>query len=344
MADSRRRMRDDRRAVSKVLGTVLMVAIVLLLATTAAVMATGFTAKLGGPYPQTAFDFEQTSSGIEVSPAHIGQPVDVYINGGKITSFDENDAGKSKLLPVAPGDQIVIKAQDDDRSIIVREKVSEGEAGEFIAFYSFEEGSGSTVTDRTVNDNEATIHDDTTWVDEGGSTGLAFDGSDDYVEVAGLHADETVEEFTVAAKYRIEGGTGDIQQIVEHHPPSGNFEWFLETEDSSADSMEYNIGWGGPNSESVVQSSGVATGTTHVVVGTYDGETMTLYIDGTKIGEKSIEEPIEMGKLLIGADAPSGGSQYLDGKIYELRLYHTSFSQSDAQLLSDVMANELAER
>ena len=50
--------KSDRRAVSKVVGVVLMVAIVVALASTVAVMLTGFSGFLNDPAPQASFSFE----------------------------------------------------------------------------------------------------------------------------------------------------------------------------------------------------------------------------------------------------------------------------------------------
>ena len=62
--------RPDDRGVSKVVGVVLMVAIVVALASTVAVMVTGFGGMLSDPAPQVAFDVTQHEDVADRSEIH----------------------------------------------------------------------------------------------------------------------------------------------------------------------------------------------------------------------------------------------------------------------------------
>lgn len=68
---SAKALTDDETAVSPVVGVVLMVAITVLLAATAAVFVTGLGSDETGGTPTTAFDFEYSQSGSdELTIAH----------------------------------------------------------------------------------------------------------------------------------------------------------------------------------------------------------------------------------------------------------------------------------
>ncbi|MDX1745105.1 MAG: LamG-like jellyroll fold domain-containing protein, partial [Halobacteriales archaeon] len=141
-------------------------------------------------------------------------------------------------------------------------------------------------------------------------------------------------------KYRIDGDTGAIQQLVEHRNDSANFEWFVETEGSgSFYNMHYTL-WPDGNQTSGVFTNQLDAGDTHVVVGTYDGERLRFYRDGQFVGSKAVEDEVEMGALYIGADAVDASSQHLDGRIYQLRLYYDAMDDDEVAVLSDVMAAE----
>lgn len=339
---------SDGRAVSKVIGTVLMVAIVVLLSVAALSLTWGMEDKLGGPFAETAMDFEQHRSGLLVTPDHIGQEVTVTINGAEILRYDGDDAGESRLLPVAPGDTVMVRAANEERSILLREVVDPSEAGKFVAFYSFEEPSGTHLEDRSWQSNHGSLEthggSGPQWVSDDGGTGLEFDGNDDYVHVPNLDTAEEVTEFTVAVRYRFDGDTGGIQQLVEHHHHSSAFEWYLETGGSSDLKMKSKIGTDGVSSEPRITGPATGTNDVHVAVMTFDGDEQRYYQDGSLVGTETRDKTVKMGELNVGADAPDANRQFLDGTIYELRLYHTAFSGENAKLLSKVMSSEIAER
>lgn len=340
---------SDGRAVSKVIGTVLMVAIVVLLSVAALSLTWGMEEKMGGPFAETAMDFDQHRSGLLVTPDHIGQEVTVTINGAEILRYDGDDAGESRLLPVAPGDTVMVRAANEERSILLRKVVDPSEAGKFVAFYSFEEKpSGGTVPDRSWQSNDGSLEtyggsDGPEWVSDDGGTGLEFDGDDDYVHVPNLDTAEEVTEFTVAVRFRFDGPTSGVQQLVEHHHSGNHFEWYLESDSGNLDVVG-KIGTDGDSTEPVITGPRAGPGDVHVAVMTFDGDEQRYYQDGSLVGTETRDETIKMGELNIGADAPSANRQFLDGTIYELRLYHTAFSDENAKLLSKVMSSEVAER
>lgn len=49
-------------------------------------------------------------------------------------SYEQTAAGKSVLLPTAPGDRITVVSEDGGRSVLVQEEIDErSEIGDFIA-------------------------------------------------------------------------------------------------------------------------------------------------------------------------------------------------------------------
>jgi hypothetical protein len=146
-----------------------------------------------------------------------------------------------------------------------------------------------------------------------------------------------VSAFTVAVSYRVTGTTGsETQQLVEHH--SGT-EWYLETENhrTSPYVLEYAVDHAGGER---VRTGLLDNGETHVAVGTYDGATYELYRDGSRVATDAYDQPVQMGDLVVGADAPSGGLQHLEGRIYQIRLYYRALDGDDVATLSRAMEAE----
>lgn len=338
------RLFRDWRGVSKVVGVLLLVAVVILLATIVAVGVTGYSDRLSTLDAGAAFSLSQHPAGVQMNVESIGTDVTVRVNGDAIYELDPGDAGTSVVLPMAPGDRIVGTSGDGTQDVLIDETILDcSRLGDFIAYYDFEEGSDPTrVEDKSCNDNHGTLENDSgtagpQW--SGGS--LRFDGTDDYVNVTGITTDDAdnVSEFTVAVKYTQTGSSNRVNQVIEHQFSDGSREWFLETSDSVPEpydvgqySMDYAVQY---NSE-VAVSTAVSPGESHVVVGTYDGSDYQLYVDGENKGGGSHTQQTEMGTLRIGRDWESQ-NQYFDGEISEIRLYYYEFNQEEVELLTDIM-------
>lgn len=330
------------RGISPVIGVAILIIIVVLLSVTVGVMALGLTNDVPRSNPQMAVQWENADAGLVVVPRSMTDDVELKINGVTVRTISDDNLNQEILLPVAPDDRIGFVGDSGPDDMLVQKRVREREAGDFIAYYTFEGQSGSTVVDRSSNDNDATLVNGPNWVRDSSGTALQFDGSDDYVKVDQLNAKNVtnVKEFTVAVKFRIEGTTGSIQQLVEHRNDLTNFEWFLETDQGNMPyEVEYAV-WPDGNNLKGVTSGTYGSGTTHVAVGTFDEDTIRLYIDGTYIGSKQRSDTIEMGALYIGADAVGASSQHFRGRMYQLRLYYTAMDEAQVKMLTDVMEAE----
>lgn len=334
---------DSGRAATPVIGVLLLVVVAVVVGSVAAAGALTFLDGFGTPTATADFSYERTAAGLLMTSEVIGTDVTVRLNGRDVAAFDPDSAGQSVLLPTAPGDRITVVSQDGDRSVLVQEKIDErSEIGDFIAYYTFEEGDDATVLeDQSGNGNDGTLEDDGSgdgpdWT----GCGLDFDGNSEYVTVDDITTAETdnVEEFTVAIAYEQTGNENSVNQLVEHRF-SGN-EWFIETSPASngesysnGDSVDYAVEYPGH----VASSTAVDTDTRHVVVGTYDGTDYELYVDGQSVDSGSHSEAVGMGTMRIGRDY-EGTNQYLAGDICEMRLYFTAFDSGEVEIISEEMA------
>ncbi|HEX7244240.1 MAG TPA: LamG-like jellyroll fold domain-containing protein [Solirubrobacterales bacterium] len=151
-------------------------------------------------------------------------------------------------------------------------------------------------------------------------TAVAFDGLDDYVEVAPRPALDLSSALTVEAWCKANAYEGSVVQrygAYELRPqPNGNLIWRL---------------WIGGTARSLTAGIGtVSTGQTHHLVGTYDGATMRLYLDGVQVASQPMSGPVEHDPseaLYIGANAHA--KDYFGGVIDDVSIYSTALSAGE---------------
>lgn len=108
------REQSDRRAVSKVVGVVLMTAIVIVLAATVATMLTGFAGMLNDPAPQIAFEFTYHED-VEDPQAQFNENITTGADevlviehvGGE--AVDPDDIEVISVIPNDSGDEIILE-------------------------------------------------------------------------------------------------------------------------------------------------------------------------------------------------------------------------------------------
>ncbi|WP_267163622.1 LamG-like jellyroll fold domain-containing protein [Halovenus salina] len=284
------------RGATPIIANILLVGIALVIAVVLVTVSFGFLEETGAPTAEATFEYEQTPVGLRMIPEVIGTDVIVKLNNDEIATIEADSAGESILVPTAPGDTITVISRDRGRSVLVNKEIdSRSEIGDFIAYYRFDSGGGN-VTDRSGNDNDGIRNGGTDWVTDDSGDALDFDGaSGTHVDVGDLTLDgpDQVDEITVAIKYTHRGGS-DIQNLIEHQ--NSNFAWFIETDDKHGDphQMEWNVGYQTtPNGST--STGDISAGETEILVGTYDGNEMVLYQDGTKVGSQTFDRDVALG-------------------------------------------------
>jgi len=190
---------------SSPIGTLLLVALTIVLAVSVGVFALDLGERRGAPTAEAAFEYEPTPAGLAMTATQMSEDVVVQLNGQRVGMFDASDAGETILLPTAPGDTITVVSREGGRSVIVNRQVDDrSEVGDLIAYYSFDQGSGSTVVDRSGNGNDGSGAGGLSWVTDEDGSALAFDGgSGTHVDVGDLTVDgpASVDELTIAIRY-----------------------------------------------------------------------------------------------------------------------------------------------
>lgn len=331
----------DEQGATSPIGTLLLVALALVAAAGVGVFVLDLSAGQGAPTAEAAFEYTETPAGLEMTAVGIGEDVVVELNGQSVASFDSDEAGKTVLLPTAPDDRITVVSRDGDQTVLVNRQVdSREDVGDLISYYTFDQGTGSTVVDRSGNGNDGEAFEGWSRVSDDTGTALDFDGtSGTHVNIGDLSVDgpASVDELTIAIHYRKDGGANSIQNLIEHQ--EGGFAWYMETDGNHVDPhrMRYTIGYNNPPS-GTLYTGNIDEGEPQVLIGTFDGDQMVLYRNGQRVGSVPLDRDVALGDVILGADSdPYGIGQNIDGRIYEMRLYYTSFSDDEVGVLTRAM-------
>lgn len=220
--------------------------------------------------------------------------------------------------------------------------VQTAQAATPIAAYGFEDGSGTTLTDRSGNARHGTLRNGPVWSTGKYGGGLTFDGSNDYVRIGDVEAADGLTAFTVSAwvKFAAAGGGSRETHLVDKSNCTGytnNGPWELAVSLTNPHKAELLI-YPQNGQPSAYLFSGASTttvddGNWHHITGRYDGTNLSIWVDGVQ--ENSFRAPglrvpnttyaVELGGNCNGYAYPFRGS--LD----DVRFYATALTQTEIQ-------------
>jgi hypothetical protein len=236
------------------------------------------------------------------------------------------DLGHVKRIVIGIGDPTATKAGGKGKVYVddIR-RAKGGSALRPVAYWEFEEGTGSTASD------SAGLHDGTVigalWVPGKIGTALWFDGFDDYVE-CGTDSLLNPAEMTLTLWVCPETKYAMTRSLVAK-VGSGDYEADYSVQLGMMGEVK---GWCGNGNASVVVAGArnVVSGEwTHLAL-TRDGSEMALYLDGgnrTSVGYSL--EPGDGGYLL-----QIGGPRPYKGKIDDVRLYDRALAPEEIEQIA----------
>jgi chitodextrinase len=194
-----------------------------------------------------------------------------------------------------------------------------------VAAYSFNEGSGTTVTDASANGNAGTISN-ASWTSGKYGGALAFNGSSSRVTIpnaptlqltSGMTLEAWVNPTTVSSLWR---------DVIY----KGKDNYFLEATSSRSSRPVGGAILNGTNAAATGPTPLTAGTFTHLAA-TYNGSTMRLFVNGTQVASTPGTGSIltSANALQIGSDSNFG--QYFTGTIDEVRVYNTALTQAQIQ-------------
>jgi len=201
---------------------------------------------------------------------------------------------------------------------------------DLITHWTLDEGIGTIASDATGNGNDGVLVNGPVWTSGILNGALLFDGQNDHVVVDSSPLDmNTWNAISVGAWIKNDVGAGaGTDDIVSYWNYPSSRSWVLTHHKNDRYFWEI-MGKG-------FVTGGTVSGDWTHVMGTYDGGTMRLYVNGVQVGSAgglSGNLPASTANVIIGSQA--NGSNYFDGIIDDVQIYHRALSDSEIQALYD---------
>lgn len=198
-----------------------------------------------------------------------------------------------------------------------------------LAVYHFDNGSGTTVTDRDgAYDVTAS---GMTWGTDGRISRYGnFSGSGDYA--SNTSTDFNLGSFTYECLYYTGSAVGGTQMIVNRVTSGDSRQTYFNVKDGKLE-----LGWDGASSGSLIGGTTLSASTWYWVGASYDGSTARLFLNGTQDGSKSdsggvVTQP--SATLWVGKKTTGGGDE-TNGRIAHLRISNAGRSAFPHHLATD---------
>lgn len=186
--------------------------------------------------------------------------------------------------------------------------------------------TGFRLLDRSGRNSHGTLTNmaSTSWVASGGKGALNFDGVDDYVATP-----VNSQSFLFISAWVNFTSSGSIRQIYTADNAGSNRRWQFRWNGTGIQLIVFRSS-DGSNSNAVFTSA-VNSGTWRHVAGSWDGQTIVVFVDGISRASQSFSGvPIGVG---TNSDARIGGdaiaSNYFSGQIDDVRVYNRVLTASE---------------
>ena len=205
-----------------------------------------------------------------------------------------------------------------------------------VAYWDFNEGSGTVLHDRSGNGNDGTING-AVWGSGYRGNGLSFNGAGDYV---GLQKPTSFQlsRFTfscwiqTADPYSPQERTffsnvEAVSGVANGFIIRTNVDSMLNFCLARADQIDYWI--------NLNRRITISAGSYHFVAASYDGAVMKLYFDSTLVGQLSYTGGVKYSGVYpnIGASRITGSPGYFRGTLDEMRIYNSALSDAEIKTL-----------
>lgn len=202
------------------------------------------------------------------------------------------------------------------------------------AYWSMDEGSGSTAADSSGNGNNGTLSGPV-WTAGNRGGALSFDGTNDYVNAGNPAGLKLTGAMTLSAWIKIDTVSGN-GRIISKQGYTGSRGWSLNVEASGVGAFQI-----ASNSSSLVTvntSAALPTGQWVHLAGVYEpGTALRIYVNGVLSNSNSVSVPAAQynSNLNVWIGARPSSECYFDGDIDEVRVYNRALSDSEIAALAD---------
>jgi hypothetical protein len=198
-----------------------------------------------------------------------------------------------------------------------------------VAAYSFDEGSGTIVTDASGNGNGGTITG-ASWTTAGRfGSALSFNGSSNMVTVNDANVLDLTTGMTMESWVYPTVPPSGWRTVITKERPSG-VTYYLHAGSSSSNRPATGVYIGGAERQLFGGSRLSANTWTHLAA-TYDGTTQRLYVNGVQVSSRAQTGAIQISTSPLRIGGSSVFGEFFQGRIDEVRIYNRALSQTEIQ-------------
>jgi beta-xylosidase len=203
--------------------------------------------------------------------------------------------------------------------------------GGWVAWYKFDETSGTTAADSSGNGRNATLVNGPTWVAGKSGNAVNIDGTNDYVSMpSGIFS--TLNDFTIATWVKLD--TSKTWYRIFDIGTGQNVYMFLTSSCGTSNVVRFAITTGSYSAEQRISgTAALPTGVWKHVAVTLAGTTGILYVDGVQVGTNTAMtlKPSSLGSTTQNWIGRSmfAADPYLDGQIDSFRIYSRALSAAE---------------
>ena len=199
--------------------------------------------------------------------------------------------------------------------------------GKLVGWWKFDEAEGATAADSSGNGNNGTLQGSPVWRPQDGKLGgaLEFNGRSDYVKIDNESGFDIVGQITISAWVNIRSVPQEWTGIVT----KGDSAWRVST-----DFANNVFHFGLTRQDKLNGRTTVSSNQWHHVLCVYDGQTMSIYIDGKLDTSRQRKGAIGTNDypVYIGENAEIK-NRFFDGLIDDVRIYNYALSNSEITAL-----------
>lgn len=203
-----------------------------------------------------------------------------------------------------------------------------------VGWWQFDETSGATALDSSIYENSGTLINGPVWT---GSGELLFDGVDDYVEVPDSSSLVITEEITISVwVYLNDYGTDWPKVVIKPHDDySSPWEMYCLDLSHYGTYPKFIITDGFIGGDSAIAYDNTITlnlNQWYYIVGTYDGDTIALYLNGQLIASSPSDISIGTNDMPLSIGGRLGINSF-NGLIDDARIYNRPLTQGYVEQL-----------
>ncbi|MFB0555852.1 MAG: LamG domain-containing protein, partial [Phycisphaerae bacterium] len=211
-------------------------------------------------------------------------------------------------------------------SIVLVLSIDGNASAELVAYWKFDESSGTTAFDSSGNGLDGTLLGDPQWAAGKIGGALDFDGNGDYVDCGNSELFDIVDELTVSAWIYLRSVPSDWRAIIA----KGDSAWRLST-NGSTQGMHFSFTGGGRNYLRADSITEIPFNEWHHVCGVYDIKNgARIYIDGVEEATNPDTGGVDVDtfNVFIGENSEATG-RYWDGLIDDVQVYNHAMTESE---------------